>query len=195
MHQQTDFGALPRHKAFQLQATDRHRPGFTLDFKPSTRQLVERFTISLECRMHRRHLQNIAAKLRQHGFDRLSRHCRGIRLGNDLAFGITGTAALTNNHRGAIHLVGVQQVLGEFGGFAKADRQHTTGQRIERTGVPRLGRFIDRPRHNHGRVRTALQGLIKNQNAANRATFATTPQAQASPSLSAWRLRSESTAF
>ena len=56
--------------------------------------------------------------------------------GDDVAFGIARGAGFAEFERGGVGFVGIQKVLGEFGGFAEANGQHAGGKRVQHAGVP-----------------------------------------------------------
>ena len=51
------------------------------------------------------------------------------------ALGIARAAGFAEFQRGGVGFVGIEQVLGELGGFAETHRQQAGGERIEHTGM------------------------------------------------------------
>ncbi len=89
--------------------------------------------------------------------------------GNDFAFGITRTAGFAQFQRGRIGFVGINQILGELGRFAEANRQKPCGQRIEYAGMSGFFGTEQAPRFLQGGVAGKAFGFVEKKNAVNRA--------------------------
>jgi hypothetical protein len=121
----------------QAQFMDADATRFPLDFDAGPGILVQGLAIALQCRIHRRHLVDLADKGRQHFFH-LRNAARYRTTLQHTAFGIGRVGGNTELHCRHIPLVGIEQLAGKLGRFAKAQGQKAGRQRIERSGMPRL---------------------------------------------------------
>jgi hypothetical protein len=92
----------------KLQIVNRHLAWRTLDLNSLPGQLVQRFSVALECRVHRWNLGNRTAKGNQRRLQRRPIE-RRLAAANDDAFSITGIGGDTEQDIGFVGLVGIEQ--------------------------------------------------------------------------------------
>ena len=115
------------------------RRGVALDRFAGARVVVERPAVTLERRVHGRHLRDRAAKAARARPRPPPRRAppasaRAVTLPSASWVSVSTPKRTVD----LVLLVGVQQERRELGRLAQADRQHARGQRIERAAVPDL---------------------------------------------------------
>ncbi|MNM98422.1 hypothetical protein D3C81_1109530 [compost metagenome] len=152
----------------QLKTFNSNRTRLALHYLAGTRQLVQRLAIALERRVHRRYLLDWPPKARQQRLQLFPTNGHFTLL-EHLTLGIAGGGGDAQVHDRGIAFLGIQQVLGELGRLAEAQRQHAGRQRIEAAGMPGL-LGIEQPAHLLQRgVGTEAVRLVEDQDAADRA--------------------------
>jgi iron complex outermembrane receptor protein len=119
---------------------------FAFHFDALPGEFVERLTVALESRIHRRNLGLRPAEPGQHPLDAGRVEGGNRQLFDDVAFGVTRIGTRAELHREFVTL-GARFDFGDhLGGFIEAQRQHAGGHRIERTemaGAFRAERLAD----------------------------------------------------
>src|SRR5690606_7157534 len=158
-------------KGQQFQARNSNRTRLALHYLACTGQLVQRLTILLQSRVHRRYLFDFSTKTRQQGLDFSATN--GHRAAFEhLTFGVAGGGGDAQLGHGFVTLVGIEQILGELGRLAEAQRQHTGRQRIETAGMSGL-LGVEQPADLlQGRVGGEATRLVEQQDAADATTNA-----------------------
>ena len=111
---------------------------FTLDLDALACVLIQRLAVFFERRVHGRNLRLRAGKALRHGLQQFGRDVRHGPGFNHFAFRIGSGGFLAQQQHGFIGLVSIELQLAELGGRSKAQRQHASGQRVERAGVTGL---------------------------------------------------------
>ena len=128
-------GGVRRGKILDGDLADGDVARFALDGDALAGVFVERFAVVFERGKHGGDLAYIARE-RGAGSLKLAQADVAAPCGDDVAFGIARGAGFAEFERGGVGFVGIQKVLGEFGGFAEANGQHAGGKRVQHAGVP-----------------------------------------------------------
>ena len=141
-------------------------PWCALDFHAGPRQLVQRPTVALERREHRRHLFLAAKKTAQHHFD-IGGGERGHRgTFDDHALTVTRRGARAEPDREPVALATAHDLAGDLGGLAETDRQHAGRERIEAPHVTCPRGVQHAPNALQGRVGRHPDGLVEQKNSS-----------------------------
>jgi hypothetical protein len=149
----------------QLEGAHEHLPCLDLHHFTATRLGIQRLAPALECRVDRRALLDAAGQRTQGRVDPVDRIGRHLAFAQHLALGIIGIGDLAQAGHGVVGLAGAEQVAGDLGGFAKADRQQPGGQRIQCAGVATLLGAEQVPHPLQGLVGTQAGRLVQQQDA------------------------------
>lgn len=100
-------------------------------------KVAKLLAVALERRKHRRHLHDIADKLREDRLKRLARN-RPARAGNDLSMRVLRVGRIARLQLGHVGLFLLHQIIKQAGRLADHQRQDAGGLRIKRTGMAHL---------------------------------------------------------
>ena len=89
----------------------------------------------------------------------------------DAAFGVAGVGLFAELECGDVGFVGVEQVLGEFGGFAEADGEEAGGEGVEYAGVSGFCRAVETAYLLQGGVAGESGGFVEQQDAVEGAVL------------------------
>ena len=141
-----------------------HGARYALDLDALARQFVERPPVALECRMHGRHLPDVAGEARQHARN-IGHFDVDRSRGSNAALGVAGVGGDPQLQDSLVSLVGIEQVGRKLRGFAETQRQKAAGQRIEGAGIAALGRREETAHFLQGIVRAQPERLVEQPNA------------------------------
>ena len=201
-HQRTHVGAFAagngqgrtgRLEGEQIQARNSNRTRLALHYLSCTGELVQRLSVFLQRRVHRRHLLYVATEARQGLFEIVPTDGH-VPLGEQFALGVAGGGGDAHAHHRLVTLVGIEKILGELGRLAEAQRQHPGGQRVEAAGVAGLLGIEQPADFLQCLVGTHAARLVEHQDAADGAAD-TLHLGHAQSSVSSpWRRPSSATA-
>src|SRR5262249_30768987 len=106
----------------QLELGNLHATRSALHRAALARELVERYAVALQRRMHRRYLVDRAAEALEHRRQLARAGIHRTHL-QHLALGVAGTRAAAQRERREIFLVGIEQWTGELGRLAEEQHQ------------------------------------------------------------------------
>ena len=161
LHADLGFGEL---EAEDLDVVDMDVAGLALDIDALAGVLVEGFALVLEGGIHGGQLL-LCAEVLLAGYLKLGLADFGVAGGDDAAFGITGIGGLAEAEDGDVGFVGIEQVLGEFGGLAEADGEQAGGQRIEHAGVTGFFGTVEAAGLLEGAVAGEAGGFVEQEDA------------------------------
>ena len=165
LHADLGFGEL---EAEDLDGVDMDVAGLALDIDALAGVLVEGFALVLEGGIHGGQLL-LCAEVLLAGYLKIGLADFGIAGGDDAAFGITGVGSLAESEGGDVGFVGIEQILGEFGGLAEADGEQAGGQRIEHAGVAGFFGTVEAAGLLEGAVAGEAGGFVEQEDAVEEA--------------------------
>ena len=165
LHADLGFGAL---EVKDLDGVDADATGLALDVDALAGVLVEGFALVLEGGIHGGQLL-LCAEVLLAGYLKIGLADFGIAGGDDAAFGITGVGSLAESEGGDVGFVGIEQILGEFGGLAEADGEQAGGQRIEHAGVAGFFGTVEAAGLLEGAVAGEAGGFVEQEDAVEEA--------------------------
>ena len=165
LHADLGFGEL---EVKDLDGVDADATGLALDVDALAGVLVEGFALVLEGGIHGGQLL-LRAEVLLTGYLKIGLADFGIAGGDDAAFGITGVGGLAESEGGDVGFVGIEQILGEFGGLAEADGEQAGGQRIEHAGVAGFFGTVEAAGLLEGAVAGEAGGFVEQEDAVEEA--------------------------
>ena len=165
LHADLGFGEL---EVKDLDGVDADATGLALDVDALAGVLVEGFALVLEGGIHGGQLL-LCAEVLLAGYLKIGLADFGIAGGDDAAFGITGVGSLAESEGGDVGFVGIEQILGEFGGLAEADGEQAGGQRIEHAGVAGFFGTVEAAGLLEGAVAGEAGGFVEQEDAVEEA--------------------------
>jgi len=149
----------------QLQPLEVHLAWRALHRDPAAREPIERLTVALERRIHRRDLLLAAQKALQYAGDPGLIEWRHRTALDDLTLCVARRGTLPEPQAEAIRLAPVQQLPRQPCRLPEADRQHAARQRIQAPAMPGLD-ATGQPAYDLQRgVRGQADGLVEQQHA------------------------------
>ena len=165
LHADLGFGEL---EVKDLDGVDADATGLALDIDALAGVLVEGFALVFEGGIHGGQLL-LCAEVLLAGYLKIGLADFGIAGGDDAAFGITGVGSLAESEGGDVGFVGIEQILGEFGGLAEADGEQAGGQRIEHAGVAGFFGTVEAAGLLEGAVAGEAGGFVEQEDAVEEA--------------------------
>ena len=123
-----------------FQTINRHRPWLQIDVLPGPRQVVCPATLNFKRRVGRRALHDLADQPAGSTMDLFERRLRRLRVKSNFPLNVFRRAALAQQKRRPVSLLHALHVFDQARRRADADHEHAGGQRVERSGMARLGR-------------------------------------------------------
>ena len=146
---------------------DVDEPGLAHDFFSLAGQLVERNAVFLDRAHHRRHLVEIAVKLRERGIDLFAGQLRNRPGLGHGTIGILAVRDFSEFERPHVFLVLAHQLVLDLGAAADRDQEQPGGQRIQRAAMADLLRVEGAPRDRDDIVRCHPGCLVHQQDPVN----------------------------
>src|SRR5438093_13444914 len=123
----------------QLETLDRDLARRALDLEAAARELVERHAVTLERRVHGRHLLLAPGEARGDRIERGLRERRDGRRVDRRAGAVERVGRGAEADRALVRLLLDEEVARHLGRLAEAEREEAARERVERTQVPDLG--------------------------------------------------------